>query len=635
MKKNKLFITCAAVMILFGFIFTGSLRAENKDTDKKETPEFTGSFMLGYRFVDLTGTSVESKYKEDINLEKGPRLFNVKIHYAPRGDLKKLVDSLDLRIYNLGGDPFESFGLSAVKYGKYELKYDHKKAAYFYSDRLKAGDIHTFDFDRVMDSGMLKVWLNKEAHFYVNFDRYTKKGNSVTSYDINRLDVEFDKPIDEKSNEITLGADYSCNLFAVVLEEKIMDYKSTNTLFLPGYIDGGENASYPSAIYYFNLNQPYDIKGNTFVAKVTFKPFKNLLLHGNGQVSNQETNIGYSESSAGIDYLGDTYEYAYTGSGKFKTRIYTANADLTYILSRKFAIVGAARYNKYDQKEATFTIGSETETPFLKYETGEFEGGLQFQPSSKFGLTAGYRFEKRDIKTPDTEPKVEEENLTTSNKGFYGDLKMKLFSHLDVTTDYQHGSYDNPFTIMSPSTFNRVRVLLKYNLKKFYANVSYLYNKSTSDVDDEGTETRSWESTKNQSNIRFGYHGDKVKLFAGYGYMSVTRKGDRVIFYPPGWSGAAGSFVWDILFEGKTYLYDALLDVSLRKELGVGGRIDYYQNKGSWALSRLVMKAFLKYEFECGLMGELGYRYVDFKEKKDNLNNYKAGIFEVSFGYRW
>jgi hypothetical protein len=34
-------------------------------------------------------------------------------------------------------------------------------------------------------------------------------------------------------------------------------------------------------------------------------------------------------------------------------------------------------------------------------------------------------------------------------------------------------------------------------------------------------------------------------------------------------------------------------------------------------------------------VARIGYRYVDFREKRGGFNDYKANILELSFGYRW
>ena len=616
MKKNKILLTAALVVCV---VVSGSLRAGE---EKKDDRQFSGSFMLGYRLVDTDG--VFTKYKEDINLEKGPRLFHFNLHFAPSGDLKKLFDTMDVRIYNFGGDPFESFGIDVQKYGTYKFQFDRRKSAYFYSDTWAAHDYHTFDFDRIRDSGMLKVWLGKQAHAYIDFDRYTKKGTSVTTFDFNRVEFEFDKPIEETSQEIAVGLDYAGKKFSIAVEERILEYNNVNSLFLPGYEDGGDFARYPSAMYLFTLNMPYDMEGNTHSVRVSAHPFKGLFLRGSAQFINQDTDFSYFEDAWGLDYLG--YDFAYTdaGQGSFERKMKLYDFDMTLILTGKLALVGAARCRDFDQT-GSITVNGKTTAVDLEYENGGMEAGLQYQLSGKFGITLGFRFERRDI---EDEIEIKEENAPTDRTGFFGTINWNPGKTFGLTVDYQGGSYENPFTPISPTDYNRFRLTAKLKAKSIYANGSYLYSQSRND-------DSKWESSKNQFNLRLGFDSKKVKGGVGYSLMDVTRQGDITVYYPPAWSGGEGSFAWDILFEGQSNLLDAFLYFYPGKAWALGGYFNYYENKGSWKLSRSILKAFVKYQCKTGFITQLAYRIIDFKEKELGLNDYKANIFEISIGYQW
>ncbi len=624
MRVNKLVLIITICVFFCGL--ADSLWGEDKKTDGT-SGEFYGSFMMGYRMVDIDG--MMSKYKEDINLEKGARLFNFSLHYAPEGKLKSFFDRLDLNVYNFGGDPFETFALDVEKYGRYQFKFDRKKSAYYYNDMLKAGDYHTFDFDRINDSGRLKVWLGNKAHAYVDFNRYTKKGKSTTTYDIDRVEFEFEKPVDEKSTDFTFGVDFSSKYFSIALEDRIQDYKNANSLFLPGYADGGEFAGYPSALYYFTLSQPYNMKGSIYSARFSAAPVKNLQIRGSFQVTGQDTEISYSEAAAGVDYLGNLFMYSYDGEGKFTRDIHVYDLDLTYILTDRLAFVGAARYNNFKQT-GSLTIDQETTAMDLKYEIGGLEGGIQWQPYSSLNLTAGARFERRNI---EGQTDIEDENGIGKRLGFFGNLKWTPFKYFRLSADYQLGTYKNPFTLMSPSDFQRFRMTIKYQVKKFYAMGTYLRSVTTNKNDE--TNGAMFEAISNQLNLRLGVHCKKIKGVLGYSLIDVTREADRTIVYPPSWGGAAGSFLWEIFYEGKSSLIDASLFFEPGNAWAFGGYFNYYRNKGSWELSRASLKAFLRYTYSGGLTGELAYRLVDFEEKRYGLNDYKANIFEISFGYKW
>ncbi len=426
------------------FVMSAFLSAGEKEDD------FYGYFTLGYRFVSTDG--VETRYKEDINLDSGPRLFNLNLHYKATGSAKKIIDRLDLDIYNFGGDPYETMGLSIVKYGKFKFDYKRRKSTYFYQDIQDSGDMHHFDFERIMDSGAFKIRLCSAAKFYLNFDLYTKKGSSTQSFDISRDEFEFDKPIDEMSKTVAVGLDVKVKKFAFVLEEKIQDYENTNSMFLPGF-SLGEDPDPAASLNYFFLNQPYDFKSYTTTAKIKANPFAFLLIQGAAQISKQDTNLNYTDSASGASYLGDDFAYMYQGSGSFERNIKLYDLDLTLLLSNKLAVVGAVRYKSFVQ-DGELT-GDAAAASRWKFDTLGLEGGLQFQASSNFALTFGLRSEERDIERGMEEAAGEEgvEGETTKRRGFFGNMLWKLSKNFKLTADYQYGTYQDVFTLTSPTQF--------------------------------------------------------------------------------------------------------------------------------------------------------------------------------------
>ena len=620
MQRRK--IVFALTFIGIFFIAALSLQA---DVDGYK---FKGDFKFGYRFVDTSGEL--NRYKQDINLEKGVRLFDFNLTFQPNNTLKKFFDRLDINVYNFGGDPFESLAISVQKYGTYKFRYDRRKSTYFYADQTGASpghlyDLHTFNFDRVRDNGFMRVWLGDKAAFYLNFDRYTKKGNSTTTLDVNRIEFEYDKPIDEDLKEFAVGLDVNLKNYTFVLEEKVQDYENVNSYFLPGFEDGGESARYPSDLSLFILNQPYDLKTYTHSLKINAKPIRSLMIKGAVQLSNMDMNLNYSEEAMGTDYLNRPFSYEMGGTGSFERDIQLYDLDVTYLLTNNFAIVGAARYNTFDQEGSMAVDGDNMPTSF-GYKTRGFEGGLQYQLNSQFAFTAGYRNERRTLDGLET---VDYEDTTTRN-GMFGNLRWTPSRQFSLTLDHQYGSYDNPYTLISPMKFNRFRGTAKFRMDEFYGSASFMYKKSKNDLYDD-----LWESSKNQLNVRAGYHTKKITAFGGFALINVKHTGDRVIEYPPGWSGPAGSFTWEIMYEGKSNLFDAYLALNLEGRWKLGGYANIYSNTGFWEIKRQTIKAFVEYAFINGLLAEVAYRYVNFEEKASGLNDYKANIIELSFGYRW
>jgi hypothetical protein len=243
-------------------------------------------------------------------------------------------------------------------------------------------------------------------------------------------------------------------------------------------------------------------------------------------------------------------------------------------------------------------------------------------------LTLGYRNEKRKLKSEGLET-VDYETDTKRN-GFFGTLQFTPSRAFNLTFDHQIGSYDNPYTLTSPMSSTRTRVTAKARLEEFYGSAALTLEKSKNDLYDD-----LWESSKNMLNLRAGYHSEKIKAFAGYALIDVEHKGDRSVEYPPSWSGPGGAFVWEIMYEGKSTLWDFYLDWDLNEQWNLGAYANFYKNSGFWEIKRTTFKAYVEYEFLMGMAAELAYRYVDFKEPMSGFNDYKANIFEISFGYSW
>lgn len=618
MKNKRIFLA----LTLTAFVFSAALSLQAQEQSKN----LYGKFLFGYRFVDTSGT-VE-RYKQDINLDDGLRLFNFNLQILPNETFKNIFDRIDINMYNFGGDPYETFRLAIQKSGKYKFQYDRRKSNYFYADQheIDGGSLYnpfTFNFDRTMDSMFFKLWVHKYVDVYVNFDRYDKKGDSTLTLDIDRIEFEFDKPIEESFKQFAIGADFHLKNFTFMFEERVMDYENTNSLFLPGATDGGEGAHYPSALNFFNLDQPYDLKTYTHTFKATGHAFDRLFINGFAQLSNQDMNLAYAEDTDGINYLGQFFDYSHSGSGEFERKINLFDFDVTYLVSDKLAVVAAFRFNDFEQ-EGYLTIDGEKQEAMLKYDNKAGEGGLQYLFSPEMTLTAGYRYEVRELEGTET---VTYEDKTTRN-GLFGNIKWDIKA-FKITADYQFGDYNDPFTLISPTSFHRFRLTAKTKIDRFNFSGSYLWNQAKSEVyDDE------WDSTKNQLSLRAGYHGQKIQVFAGYSLIDVEHQGRRTIVYPPTWTGP-GSFPWDILYEGKSNLLDASFSTDLANNWALGGYANIYWNRGFWEIDRFTFKAYVEYTFDNGLVSQIGYRYVNFEEKMSGFNDYSANILEISFGYRW
>lgn len=616
---RRLSLIIAGTVFLLGLAFP-KLQGENASLWK-------GFFLFGYRLVDTSGA--EYKYREDINLAKGARLFNFSLSYSPGANGAAIIDRLNISLQNFGGDPFETFILQAGKTGRFSFEYERKKAAYFYHDLHQAAgslyDPYTFDFDRRSDAGHLRLILSRQLDLSLGYERFTRKGNTTPTLDINRVEFEMERPLDEDSRIGTITLSFHTRPLSLVIDEKIHDFKTTNSLFLPGYADGGPFSPYPTSLSYYSLSQPYDFRSYTHGLRFNFRPFANLLISGAARLINLDLNLDYKEKAEGVDYLGWLFAYDYQGKGEFSRdlRLYDLNAS--YLLFSRLALVANFRYHSLDQK-GTMTIGWEKETVNFGYDTLGVETGLQVLFSSRLDLTLGYRHEQRNLE--DLETATFEDK--TTQKGLFGHLRFEPSRAFRVALDYQRADIDDPFTLISPTATDRFKLDSRLRVKNLQLSGSYLVYRSESEVFEE-----KWKSNRDQANLRIGYQFKKVNLSAGTALINIKHRSDRSVEYRPFWTGPAGSFPWIVRYEGKSTLSDINLSVFPFPQLKVDGRLGKYTNRGFWPVDRLIAKLAFEFSLPNGLLLRAAYKYWDFKEKNSGFNDYKASIFELSFGARW
>ena len=629
MRNAKIIIPVLLIALVFAGALT--LAAQDKDAEKA----LTGSFSFGYRAVDQSGAA--NMYRQHVNLDKGMRLFNFDLSYIASGDLKKLFDRIDVRAANLGGDPYESFGLSVQKFGTYKFQYDHRKSTYFYGDANETTpgrlfDAARFNFDRVSDTGVFTLTLSKALNVFLNFDRYTKAGDSVVSYDVDLEVVDADRPVSEKMTEMGFGLDLHASWLGLVFEQKHQDYANTNSFFLSG---------------------PFSFTSNASTLRLNAQPFGGLLLRGAAQMSKLESTV------TTLDGWGTGA--AVSGGGKFTRKINLYDVDLTWLLSNKLALVGGLRYNTFGQT-GTLTAEGETGTPDFGYKTLGVEGGLQIQFNPKFSLTGGYRYEKRTFtnagggeqigegeESESAQEPLETVNYTdnTVRRGVFGNLKFDQIKNVKLTLDFQHGNYDDPYTLMSPTSTDRFRGTLRYTMKGFNLSATYQTARTKNETpggvnfriiytDDNFSDL--WKSSNDQFTLRAGYAASKFNLSVGYTLIDFKIDSSRLIAFNPYWGGPEGTFPWAIHYQGKSTLLDASVGFTFDANWKAGAYINSYKNTGFWPIERTMFKAYVEHTFMGGFVGQVGYRYHNFKETDGTLiikNNYSACILEISFGYRW
>lgn len=602
-----------------------------------EDDPLSGRFRLGWRSVDVGGS--ETKYREDIDLEDGARLFELRIDFRPKAGESQFADRVELDLSNFGGDPFESLRFDLRKYGAYKFSYHRTKSAYFYEDVIlpldlsspalsDAGDFHHFDFDRVRDTANLEITLSPAARLDVGFERFTKRGESTTTLDIQRDEFELDRPVEESYNDFSVGFQYAWEKVTLVLEERVRDYDNGGELFLPGR-SLGEDPADATVLDFFFFEGPYEIETQQHTVRLNARPTDRLRLRGAVVVQNLELEGTATERSQGTTFTGAPNSTDLAGSGEIERDTELFDFDFSCRLSERFALVGGARRHAFDQ-DGSFAFDGALNVGVWDVETDSFELGLESALTPDLTLALGLRTESRDVETAHATDgdlgELEEES--TEHDGFFVNLVWRASKQFHVEAELEESSYNDPFTLTSPSDRQRLRLRARWRAENgFNLQGTYVAHRYENDTVD-------WNADRDQFTFRMGWNRDGLALSAGYSLLEADRSVDQFVTTNPGFGGGV-TFLYPILYESEAEFFDAQLRYRATDRFSFGGQARVYDNSGTFAVARDDLRVYVEVGFGKGYLLNLAWRTVDYDEDEFDFDDYDADIAELSIGYRW
>ena len=597
---------------------------------------FFGGFQVGFRAVDVEGS--ETKYRQHLNLEDGPRLFNLNFELTPPEEMRKLFDRVELDMTNLGGDPFETVRFSVQKYGAFSLKYDRRKSTYFYDDIIlpvdlsdpelsNAGDFHRYDFDRIRDTVDFNLQLSRAAQLDFGFDRFTKKGHSTTTLDIQRDEFELDKPIDESMSEYMLAFQYTWPRVTIVLEGRLREFDNAVEMFLPGFSEG-ENPDNETVLGSYLLSQPYSLRAVTPGIRVVARPTDRLNLKFLAAIEDLTMDIDLSEDAMGTTWEGEPYESSANGDGRIERKSGIYDLDLDYRILDWFGVIAGARKRDLEQ-DGELVFDDEDGAGSWRMDILTAHLGLEFDIGTRFTVSGGLSRESREVDWgwSHAESGVAE-SLETDHQGYFLTLGWRPTKTFRLSARVDDSSYDNPFTSTSPSDRLSYRIAAQWSRGKGLSVSGVIRGQ---DVENSHS---GWNLSSQSANLRIGYRLPGLSLSAGYTFIDVDRQIDQTVTTLPGFGGGETLF-FPIFYQADSDFIDARIVWAAATRLKVGGQARWYDNSGSFAVTTRDLSAFLEFGFGRGFVVHLGYRDVDYNETEQDWDDYRAKIVEASIGYRW
>lgn len=616
---------------LVGLLAWNCVTALAADGDKV----FNGTLRVGYRSVDVGGS--EAKYREDLNYDDGPRLFEFRFDFEPEGD--GFADLVSLDVSNFGGDPFETLHFAVRKYGKLDLRFSRTKSDFFYEDTIlplelstpslsDGGDFHTFDFDRVRDRASFGFKFSPRAKLDVGFERFTKEGESTTTLDVQRDEFELDRPLDESYNNLRVGFEYAWRKATLIFEEQVREYENDVEVFLPGR-SLGENSTDATVLDFFFLDQPYSYDSLQHTMRVHARPSEKLMVSAAVVVQDLELDIDATERSEGLDFRGAPFATDAAGSGAIDRDTLMLDVDFSYLVNDRFAVIAGAYSRELDQ-EGRFAFGDALNLGDWDIETTGGEIGVEVSASAGLTIAGGVSFESRDVEhdASDGGGPLQPVETNTDREGIFARLGWRPNERFHLEASYETGTIDDPFTLASPTDRDRLRLRAEYTRENgFYVQGTYV-------IQTFENENSGWEADRDQTTMRVGYRRQGLDLAAGYTTYDIERGADRIITTLPGFGGGV-SFPFPILFEAESDFLDARVRWRLNERVFLGADLRRYENAGSFGLERDDVRGFAEVEVTEAYLVHLGYRMVDYDEDLADFDDYDAEIIELSVGYRW
>ncbi len=614
-----------------------------------------GRFDLGFRWRDSRGN--ENKFFEDLNYRTGPRLFDFDLNVTPTTD-EGPFDILSVDATGLG-DPFQSFGVTLKEYGRFNFRFRRNESQYFYRDTLlphdladidksTGGDFHTFDFNRVNDRIDFDFNFSRRAKVFVKLNRQTRLGESTTSLDISRDEFELDRPLDETKSDYTVGFEIYLDQGSVYFDQTYRDYESDGRVFLPG-ASLGENAAPddPTELFFYEQLLPFDFTMPQTTAKLNVRPTERLTVNAGLVLSTLDAQFTEQEVARGIQFTGaplDTFE---RDEGDLRRTTKLTDIDVMYDINTHVAAIGGFRYSDLEQ-EGEFRLPDVSQPTRIEIATGTLEVGAQMYPTEAVTVTAGYRFEDRDtrfveglafadIADPGHDGGL---HVETSQNNFFVTGVLAPARHVNFLAEYERGSYDNPFTLVAPTSMDRVKFRARLRPAEGVAVVgTFLTRRIENDL--AGSIHPTQPRTGAPATLRptdlglnVTYARDRYSVFGGYSRRDVSNEVVNQIVTEPGFLGG-------LMFEIAA-LYESNLDMAsggaraeLSDALAVGTEIFTYRNRGTFGLDWEQYRFFVELPSPAGYVLNLSYQYNSLNEQDFDFDDYSSHVVTASVGYRF
>lgn len=658
MAGRLLLIGAAAMLALGPGLALASPGAEEEDKEEASAPQGTvssgfrldGDLLFGYRIVDSDGRF--AKYREDIDIDDGFRLLQGKMTFVPGGDEPAgWFDRIEIEGNGLFGDPYERWGLEVRKAGSYRLQVRNRSADYFND---LTGVHHAWDLTRTNTDVDLSVTPMENLEIWGSASRFRQSGVLDTVRDISRDEFEFhDVPLDQTGASWSFGARYRLDRTVFWADQEFRSFDDNG-----GFGSRGLNQGFApdeSFLTFFEQREVRSVRAPVSRAGVSTALLDSRLrLSGNFLISDQDMGFSFSRYWEGANFQERPVTVSQDAVGDLTREVRHGNLEALYRATDRVSVSLDYRRRSWEQDAESFnnllevfedggrTISPEEFAPSYDVTLDQVTVGAEIAPTDSLSVFAEIGLTNKDQEFDIVE---DEETIETDTVAYKFGARVRPTRALDMEASYERGDIDDPFTRISPTESNALKVKARVRPGGgWQLSGTLTYRDRTNDVTSVDLQTLNWgvNATYNVtaerwlmvSYARMDYESTVPIVFRPFFGGSATGIADNTI------DNDIITAVGEYRFgdEGPLTLLGRVAYVdssSVLPTLGFTSAVraspDHDLRYADWSLG-------LRVDLVENLFGQVSGRFVDYQEDtslETDVDDYDARIVTIGFGVRF
>jgi len=440
-----------------------------------------GSVSFGGRAVDIDKN--EAKYEEDYNLMRGLRLFDLSLQGEAGDKAGNPIDYFGIEGHNWGGDPYPWGYIRLGKHDLFDLKITRQEVDYKYNNLgfpfIPTGDPHIFDWSRKFTQVDFTLTPKDLPKFSFSYRRQWQNGDATITREIFQDEFQLFYPVHKLTNDYKFGLDYSIGPVDLSIEQELRLFNDKISYFLPAPSAGGQFGSRAATEL-----DAYDWhQSETLTIPITTVKLHSYLL------DRVELNLGYIFSKSDLDYsfansllgrnfAGVNLQQNRRGDGDGDRLIHIFDLGLSFrILDNLFLHTNYRLHSTKNDADIftedtrifpspLFVLFSPTVATALAKTDDNIRANtvgavFEYIPFEILSLRLGYRFQDRFASA--TEDRLIHRKIDTRNKSLVAGFDLKPWKMLTISSEYENGSIDNPYTRISSTDEDNAKFKIKFN----------------------------------------------------------------------------------------------------------------------------------------------------------------------------